>query len=238
MRRIPLYIYHTMALLSLLLFVMTVILWIRSYFQADFVAYTSANLWKVVSARGGMCIERTALRRRYGDLAPTAIGRVVINFTETPLHIRNWYLSKEVATPPHGPWSWTSRDAADQWLGWWIHQPLTPRSQPKWVWHMLPWGRRVDYLNGWGVSTADPGHGEEFWLAGHEVWIPYWAVALLTVPLPLDQLRRAVSRWTRRAVGTCSACGYDLRATPDRCPECGMVPKRGMTGDAVDIAIL
>ena len=55
---------------------------------------------------------------------------------------------------------------------------------------------------------------------------PCWFYLLLFTVLPAARLfyHRKTARRFRR--GRCRACGYDLRATPDRCPECGTVPKK------------
>jgi hypothetical protein len=44
-----------------------------------------------------------------------------------------------------------------------------------------------------------------------------------TAPLPLIAWLRWKRLRRRRRTGTCLICGYDLRASPDRCPECGKV---------------
>jgi hypothetical protein len=66
-------------------------------------------------------------------------------------------------------------------------------------------------------SPGNPYHGTRETVAT----VPHWAAVLLTVAPGLC-LAFARSRVKRRAgAGLCRKCGYDLRGTPERCPECG-----------------
>lgn len=54
--------------------------------------------------------------------------------------------------------------------------------------------------------------------------LPLWPLALLAglpvIPLGMRVMRHRQQR-RRRELGLCMMCGYDLRASAERCPECG-----------------
>jgi hypothetical protein len=62
----------------------------------------------------------------------------------------------------------------------------------------------------------------ERWNDYHDaLFLPGWFVVGLTAVTPAVHVLRRRSGWTDGPRGLYPACAYDLRATPDRCPECG-----------------
>jgi hypothetical protein len=77
--------------------------------------------------------------------------------------------------------------------------------------------------------TLGIGYLNEFRSSGHHVvsvGAPSWQVFLVTTMLPAAWWFRRRRRFRVERAGLCASCGYDLRATPERCPECGTIPVR------------
>lgn len=81
----------------------------------------------------------------------------------------------------------------------------------------------------WQRAGFEFGRGEHVMGGGYRyattlVGLPLWFVAIPAGFLPAWWVRATVQRDRIRYRVTqrlCASCGYDLRATPDRCPECG-----------------
>jgi hypothetical protein len=77
-------------------------------------------------------------------------------------------------------------------------------------------------LAGFGCSAYDSGAGR-LSVRGGGVIVPLWFPALLLTLPTAAALRSRYRRGRGDRAGLCLSCGYDLRASPGRCPECGAV---------------
>ena len=62
------------------------------------------------------------------------------------------------------------------------------------------------------------------WGQDEQIWVPFWAIVPTLAILPAIWLAVSPPPHLRHKPGLCQKCGYDLRATPERCPECGTLP--------------
>ena len=67
------------------------------------------------------------------------------------------------------------------------------------------------------VIVAGPVYGARVM----DLAVPFWFIILMLLILPAIRLRTALRERRHRKRGHCESCGYDLRASLDRCPECG-----------------
>ncbi len=69
-------------------------------------------------------------------------------------------------------------------------------------------------------SDPDPTGGIFF-----KLLVSHWLIAMVAGMIFLLAIQPDWRRHRRRAKGLCPACGYDLRASPNRCPECGWMSR-------------
>jgi hypothetical protein len=94
--------------------------------------------------------------------------------------------------------------------------PAIPRMGASWKTWESPIPGRMEYLE---VRFA---HAPGQWT----LWLPHWLPILLLSAVPAFALLSRLRRRRLETRGLCTNCGYDLRASTDRCPECGAMIER------------
>jgi hypothetical protein len=87
--------------------------------------------------------------------------------------------------------------------------------------NQLPLRKRL-----WPSLSRSNARGPFYFVNSYTVEVPAWLLAILSAIAPVLQIRAAQTRRRQRRAGLCPACGYDLRASPERCPECGTMAAR------------
>ena len=148
-------------------------------------------------ASGGMWV------RSYGTFDRWARGG------ETYWNVESW---RGVLSVEH-----VSAQPPDRDIHWYMRQT------DGWYWRGFALAHRPVHLR---QASRHAPSSEEFMSGpappGYVAAVPYWLVVILLAVLPVTRLVRLFPR--RPAGGVCASCGYDLRATPHRCPECGAAP--------------
>ena len=195
-----------LSLLLLTACALTVAAWVRSYWVID--------EWSMANADG----EVVAVVSYQGAIHHTRSG--------TSAAARRW--SYDEHRVPEGA-TWSHLYTMPGYVAW---QRLgfvrIQRGRPAAAGPVTPFGAPSGTTGPIAAATAPVGFaGRQSvtpWLifASYDAWIvPYWALAAATGFIPAMWVPWFARRVVRRRRSLCIRCGYDLRASTGRCPECG-----------------
>jgi hypothetical protein len=117
------------------------------------------------------------------------------------------------------------------WFDWAYHSVASPPWHDRWTRLMADrprWWQRFDWPGGYSADGATFGiYADLGSNAARQryliVRVPYWFIATTSALLPAVALVRWLRARRRRQAGQCCRCGYDLRGSSQRCPECGTI---------------
>jgi hypothetical protein len=151
---------------------------------------------------------------RFGYLAGEFQTGQVIASQERPSWMAAPVANRHYTSAPESPATWTTRRKPSLSLG-------------EKAFFSMP-GLLYVHTDNWEYNGDDR----------RQIVLSWWLPILIFSLLPsrwLFQLGFSIRRWRRQRKGLCRQCGYDLRASKEKCPECGTpVPAASSAGPADD----
>jgi hypothetical protein len=198
MKRLRKIIFNCLCGLSMLLCAGTVVLWVVSC-SSDIRPPTTLASGKscLLSWRGQLVL------MHHHCIEQTVPGMTVLTTAKlvTERHSSSVHLTVEVRSTPREEW--------DAELD--IHETTDMSRRVSGSWSN----------GGFGWSTAGVTSTRISTPILSSAAIPYWILTMLFASPVAWWVWDRCRSVRRRHAGLCLICGYDLRATPDRCPECG-----------------
>ena len=167
---------------------------------------------------------------RGGDVVLIALSRHQLSFIRGDFryaYTRGWPESATIAlaTFPSSAldeWQWDMSNPVRPDLGAKRQFPSIQYRSPTNAW------RKHGFAFAYGEVGA-PGSVRRFYFG---VRLKLFILAAFAAIVPLQRFSRWIREGSRRRRGLCPACGFDLRASKERCPECGLaieVARRGFS---------